>query len=73
MIVWFVFFFVVQVLLRLGRFDRYIFIDLFIFEERVEFFEMYLLKIKIDFFIFVFVLRLVQFIFGMLGEKDIEV
>lgn len=72
MTAWSVFLSFVQALLRPGRLDRHILIDLPTSEERVELFEMYLSKIKIDFSISVFAPRLAQLTPGMSGEKDIE-
>lgn len=56
-----------KALLRPGRLDRHILIDLPTSEERVELFEMYLSKIKIDFSISVFAPRLAQLTPGMSG------
>ncbi|XP_061162893.1 paraplegin-like isoform X2 [Saccostrea echinata] len=56
-----------KALLRPGRFDRHILIDLPTAQERVELFEMYLAKIKTDFSISEYAPRLAQLTPGMSG------
>lgn len=60
-----------QALLRPGRFDRHILIDLPTAKERVELFEMYLAKIKTSISITELAPRLAQLTPGMSGIKKV--
>jgi ATP-dependent Zn protease len=58
-----------QALLRPGRFDRHILIDLPTAKERQELFEMYLAKITTDFSISEYAPRLAHLTPGMSGKN----